>query len=237
MAKRGGRRSSARRRRNNQWKAAAVSAGVLLLLLTAFWSLIWPYLLGAAGISGAGALGWWLWRTDRLLRSGDRKWRAEELVRAGHRTLADVDKMTGTEFEELVADLCRRDGCSDVQRVGGAYDNGADVLGRLPDGRKMVIQCKRYAPTASIPSREVRDLLGARQHFKADVAIFVATTRFTSPAETFAQENGIIAIHRDHFGVWNNGATLESLTQVSGAGQGDTRHRALWKKTYQANGR
>ena len=158
-------------------------------------------------------------------------------MRHGHRTLADVDKMTGTEFEELVAGLCRRDGCSEVQRVGGANDNGADVLGHLPNGRKMVIQCKRYTPTASIPSREVRDLLGAKQHFKADIAIFVTTTRFTRPAETFAQKNGIIAIHRDHFGIWNNGATLESLVHVSGAGQGDHRHRALWRRTYQADSR
>ncbi|WP_406211111.1 restriction endonuclease [Kitasatospora sp. NBC_01560] len=37
--------------------------------------------------------------------------------------------MTGTEFEELVADLCRRDGCSKVRRAGGAGENRADVLG------------------------------------------------------------------------------------------------------------
>jgi len=80
MAKRGGRRWSARRHRNNQWKAVTVGTGVLLLLLAAYGLLIWPYLLSAAGISGVGALAWWLWRTDRLLRSGDRKWRAEGLA-------------------------------------------------------------------------------------------------------------------------------------------------------------
>ncbi|WP_262699485.1 MULTISPECIES: restriction endonuclease [Streptomyces] len=60
--------------------------------------------------------------------------------------------------------------------MGGANDNGADVLGRLPDGRSMVIQCKRYAPTSTIASRELRDLLGARVHFGADLAVFVTTT-------------------------------------------------------------
>lgn len=68
-------------------------------------------------------------------------------------------------------------------------------------------------------------------------AIFVTATRFARPTKTFAQENGIIAVHRDRCGVRNNGATLESLAHVSGASQGDTRHRTLWKKTYRANRR
>ncbi|MFB6556449.1 restriction endonuclease [Streptomyces sp. NPDC056405] len=59
--------------------------------------------------------------------------------------------MTGTEFEDFVVDLCRRDGCTDVRRVGGSHDNGADVLGVLPDGRSMVIQCKRYTPKSKHP--------------------------------------------------------------------------------------
>lgn len=140
--------------------------------------------------------------------------------------------MTGTEFEDFVVDLCRRDGCSDVRRVGGSHDNGADVRGRLPDGRSMVIQCKRYTPKNKIPSREVRDLLGAKMHFKADVAIFVATTYFSAPAERFASDNEIIAVHRDHLGLWNSGASLLSLSAVNGLGQGDRRHWERWKKTY-----
>ncbi|MFJ1594364.1 restriction endonuclease [Kitasatospora albolonga] len=153
-------------------------------------------------------------------------------MRAGQRTLAEVDVMTGTEFEDFVVELCRRDGCTDVRRVGGSHDNGADVLGHLPDGRSMVIQCKRYAPKRKIPSREVRDLLGAKVHFRVDVAIFVATTYFSGPAEKFAAENDVLAVHRDHFGLWNNGASLSSLGAVNGLGQGDRRHRARWKETY-----
>nr|WP_308801021.1 restriction endonuclease [Streptomyces polyasparticus] len=154
-------------------------------------------------------------------------------MKAGHRTLAEVDVMTGTEFEDFVVDLCRRDGCTDVKRVGGSHDNGADVLGCLPDGRRMVIQCKRYAPKSRIPSREVRDLLGSKVHFKADVAIFAATTYFSGPAAKFATENSILAVHRDHLGLWNDGASLLSLTAVNGLGQGDRRHQKRWKATYE----
>jgi restriction system protein len=232
MAARRGRRSAARRRREARLKVVVGGGSLLLVLLVVFWSAVWLYVVCSLAVAGISALGWWLWRTDRLVRSGDMRWRQEEAVKAGRRTLAEVDVMTGTEFEDLVADLCRRDGCTEVRRVGGSHDNGADVLGRLPDGRAMVVQCKRHAPSAVIASREVRDLLGAKVHFEADVAIFVATTRFSRPSEEFAVKHGILAVHRDHFGLWNNGASLESLIDVNGAGQGDRRHRARWKKTY-----
>ncbi len=39
----------------------------------------------------------------------------------------------------------------------------------------------------------MRDLLGAKVHFKVDVAIFVATTYFSGLAEGFATENDILA--------------------------------------------
>ncbi|GAA3368725.1 hypothetical protein GCM10020367_08230 [Streptomyces sannanensis] len=235
MAARRGRRSAVLRRRDARLKTALAGGGLLLLiLLVVVWSAIWAYVVGTLLICSLGVLAGWLWRTDRLLRRRDRSWREAEAVKAGHRTLAEVDAMSGTEFEELVAGLCRRDGCTEVRRVGGAGDNGADVLGRLPDGRAMVVQCKRYAPSSSIASREVRDLLGAKVHFKADVAIFVTTTRFTRPSETFALENDIVALHRDHLGLWNNGTTITSLMGVNGEGQGDGRHRVRWKKTYEA---
>ena len=227
-----GRGAAVRRRRAARWKRAAAGGGLGLALLAVYWSTVWPYVTGVLVLGGAGAVGWWLWRTDRLVRGRDRRWRAEEAVRAGHRMLAEVDAMTGTEFEDLVASLCRRDGCTRVRRVGGANDNGADVVGCLPDGRSMVIQCKRYAPSRVIASRELRDLLGAKVHFGADLAVFVTTTRFSGPSQQFALRHGIVAVHRDHLGLWRNGASLLSLAEVNGRGQGDSRHRARWRRAY-----
>ena len=84
----------------------------LLLLVVVFWSVIWAYAAGVLILGGLGSAAWWLWRTDRMARGRDREWRREDAVRAGRRTLAEVDAMTGTEFEERVAELCRRDGCT-----------------------------------------------------------------------------------------------------------------------------
>lgn len=225
--------TAARKRRRRRLGTGAVSGGLAVALLVASWAVVRPYLVGTLVLGGAAAGGWWLWRTDRSLRRGDRRWRHDEAVRAGHRTLAEADAMTGPEFEDFVAELCRRDGCGDVRRVGGSHDNGADVLGVLPDGRSMVIQCKRYTPRSRIPSREIRDLLGAKAHFKADAAIFVTTTYFSGPAERFAAVNGVLAVHRDHLGLWNSGASLPSLGAVNGRGQGDRGHRRRWRETYE----
>lgn len=228
-AKRKGKAVRRRHTTRNKTAAGVLAALVLLGLLQPMLLLYLGALLAAAGI---GWLVWRLWRTDRMLRSKDDAWRRQEEIAAGQRTLAAIDAMTGTEFEEVVAELCRRDGCTQVRRVGGTGDNGADVLGRLPDGRTMVIQCKRYAPHRTIASREVRDLLGAKVHFAADVAIFVATTRFSPQAEAFAVKHHILTLHRDFFGLWNNGTPLLSLAEVNGRGQGEAHHRARWKQTY-----
>ncbi len=81
------RRSAARRRREAIAKAGLVGGGLLLVVLVVFWSSVWLYLVAVAAVGCVAALAWWLWRTDRLLRSRDRGGRQQEAVKAGHRTI------------------------------------------------------------------------------------------------------------------------------------------------------
>ena len=72
----------------------------------------------------------------------------------------DFVALTPGEFEEAVADLCRRDGCRDVTVTGGAGDLAADILATTPRGRRMLVQCKRYTPGRRVGSPEVQRVGG-----------------------------------------------------------------------------
>ncbi|WP_349307962.1 MULTISPECIES: restriction endonuclease [unclassified Streptomyces] len=137
---------------------------------------------------------------------------AEQARLDARRTMESVLAMNDREFEEYVADLCRRDGCTDVVRVGGSGDLGADVIAFLPDGRKLVIQCKRYAPHRSVGSRDIQTFNGtARQEHGADIPVFVATCPFTKPGRDFAARQALVLIDLDLLGFWNTGSPLTSF--------------------------
>ncbi|CAL9339999.1 restriction endonuclease [Streptomyces sp. Tu 3180] len=157
----------------------------------------------------------------RLVRAGRIEARAErarlarEAGREARRSLDAVWEMDDRRFEEYVAELCRRDGCTDVRRVGGAGDLGADVTGRLPDGRRFVIQCKRYAKHRTVGSRDLQTFNGtARAEHGADTPVFVASCVFTKPARDFAARHRLCLIDVDLLGFWNSGTPLTSFLDL-----------------------
>ncbi|MCQ8830557.1 restriction endonuclease [Streptomyces malaysiensis] len=210
------RRAKARLRRT-AWTGGAVA--VLALALT--WQTVWPYVVGVVLVGLLGGVGWWLWRTHLRTMAEHRAWRAEEENAARERSMAEIDTMTWQRFERYVAELCRRDGCTHVIVSGKSGDLGADVVGRMPDGRRLVIQCKHYAPHRTVPSGDMQKFLGtAKAEHGADVAVFVATCDFTRAAERLAVKHEILAMHRNLLGAWVRGATLESLIPLNGTGNG-----------------
>ncbi|WP_329416320.1 restriction endonuclease [Streptomyces sp. NBC_00704] len=110
------------------------------------------------------------------------------------------------EFEEAIAELCRRDGCPDVDVVGGAGDLGADVLARTPDGRLVVIQCKRYCDTNRVGSQDMQRFGGTCFTVHgADVAVVVTTSDFTAPAVEYAEQCGIVCVDGAELLRWQEG--------------------------------
>lgn len=93
----------------------------------------------------------------------------------------------------------------------------------------MIVQCKRYTTKRAIAARDLRDLLGSKAHFGAGLAVFVTATRFSRQSLEFDVQNGILSVHRDSLGLWNNAAMLHSLLSINGSGQGKEQHRARWK--------
>jgi restriction system protein len=230
MAARRRHRWSLRRVKAQARRRASATGAVLLLALaltlTLTWETVWPYVVGVTLVALLGGVGWWLRTTLRKTVAGHRAWQAEEENKARERSMAEVDAMTWQRFELYVAELCRRDGCTQVVVSGKSGDLGADVIGLTPDGRRLVIQCKHYAPHRTVSSGDMQKFLGtAKAEHGADLAVFVTTANFTQAARTLAVKHGILALHRNLLGAWVRGTALESLIPLNGAGSGPPRGR------------
>ncbi|MEU5323930.1 restriction endonuclease [Streptomyces sp. NPDC021056] len=164
-------------------------------------------LLAWADGNGAGAFFILLLLVGGGLALGKRRARqAAELHRV--RTLRSTEvaryhAMGSREFEHAVAFLCERDGCLGVQVVGGAGDLGADVVADAPDGRRVVIQCKRYGPTTKVGSPDLQRFGGTCYSVHgAQVAAVVTTSVFTKPAAQYASGTGIRLFDEAALAAW-----------------------------------
>ncbi|MFI1562906.1 restriction endonuclease [Streptomyces sp. NPDC020490] len=116
------------------------------------------------------------------------------------------DDLDADEFEQAIAGLCERDGCSRVDVVGGAGDLGADVLAVAPDGRRVVIQCKRYCAGNRVGSQDLQRFGGTCYTVhEADVAVVVTTSDFTAPAAEYAEQCGIVCVDGEALRAWSDG--------------------------------
>lgn len=117
--------------------------------------------------------------------------------------IAPYHAMNANEFEHALALLCQRDGCTDVRVVGGAGDLGADVIATTPDGRRIVIQAKRYGPTTKVTGPDLQKFGGTCYNVHgAQVAAVVTTSVFTKQAVTYAQHMNIGLFDADRLAGW-----------------------------------
>jgi hypothetical protein len=87
---------------------------------------------------------------------------------------ATLKAMTWQAFERHVADLLRRDGCTDVVVRQARSDRGIDTTARTADGRSVAVQCKNRAGRSSVPSADMQKFAGAAR----------ASTAWTSPCSS-----------------------------------------------------
>lgn len=95
-----------------------------------------------------------------------------------------LDKMSGFEFEELVADILTRLRHGKVEKILYTQDKGRDILVRSPDGL-IVVECKHH-PKGSIGRPVVQKLHSAVITSKATKGMLVTTGRFTQEALEYA---------------------------------------------------
>ncbi|WP_436520978.1 restriction endonuclease [Actinoplanes sp. HUAS TT8] len=150
----------------------------------------------ALALAGVAAGGLWLWTAER------------RRIAAHERRVAITDGMTGDQFEHFTARLMRASGFRGVRVVGGSGDMGADVLARTPDGRRVVVQCKRFA--GNLGSPHVQRFAGtARDVHGAEVALLVTTGRPTAQAREVAELCRITLVDRTDLANWLSTRALD----------------------------
>lgn len=125
---------------------------------------------------------------------------------------SSLKAMTWQAFERHVADLLRRDGCTNVVVRQARNDRGIDIIARTSDGRTVAVQCKNRAGRWSVPSADVQKFAGAARAIDpADIALFVATCNFSHEAQAVAKLSGIVTVNRDELEAWSAGVRLRAL--------------------------
>lgn len=103
-----------------------------------------------------------------------------------------------------------------LRRGGGARDQGADVIAVMPDGRRIVVQCKlrQRGPIGPQVLYEVNGT--ARQVHRADIPVVVTNSTFSPTATAFAGDYEIRlidnhAVHR--WAMW--GESFHDILELS----------------------
>lgn len=192
------------------WRFFALCIGLSVAwgLLQAAWraplALSPEAMLPLIGVVGVAAVVWEVHaHRATARRQAELRRQAEAEQRRRDTVLASTDAMSGPEFEQLVARLLRYGGWRDVQVHGGANDRGADVSARADDGRKLVVQCKRYRHDRPVGSPAMQAFMGTHRAIHgADLSWYVTTSGYTAEARRLAEHVGIRLIDRDALASW-----------------------------------
>lgn len=192
-------RRTARQQRNNLLGVAAV-IGLFAIVAAVRWVNAHRgiSIAVAAFLLLAGA--YWLARSVAgRVRAHRSRWTVPTSI--GAYMNADPD-----EFEQQTAALCRRDGCTRVRVVGGAGDLAADVLATTPGGKRILIQCKRYATHNKVGSDHVQRVNGTyRDIHHCDQAAIVTTSSYTADAIKLARRVGMRLYDAGDLAQWARG--------------------------------
>ena len=151
----------------------------------------------------AGGIGWYYIESIKgigvgigayvSLFLGFKVWlRRRQSVRLRKAGIADVDKMTGEEFERFLGELFKRRGFK-VSYTATSGDYGADLI--LKDGKDIIaVQAKRYS--GSVGVKAVQEIIGAVKMYDATEAWVVTNSYYTKQAVKLATINDVYLIDR-----------------------------------------
>lgn len=124
------------------------------------------------------------------------RWQAGRRVRALER--ADLDRLSGPEFEALVGDLLTRRGYR-VRHTGRSGDLGVDMIAERSPNR-YAVQVKRQAQPVS--RHAVSDAVAGKAHYGCNAAMVVTNATFSPGALALARSNGCELVDESVLADW-----------------------------------
>ena len=108
--------------------------------------------------------------------------------------LDELDRMSGQEFEKAMVMLLPCLGFSRVQWIGGAGDQGADIIA-YKSGDYYAIQCKRYSK--DLGNRPVQEVYAGMKYHGCNKGMVITNSYFTAGAKELAFKNGVLLRDRN----------------------------------------
>jgi HJR/Mrr/RecB family endonuclease len=116
--------------------------------------------------------------------------------RFGAAKVAELDQLSGLDFEEFLAGLFRGQGYA-TELTPSSGDYGADLI-LSKNGIRIAVQAKRYV--GSVGVQAVQEALSGQVFYQCDTAWVVTTGSFTANALTLAKKSGVKMIGRSDIG-------------------------------------
>jgi HJR/Mrr/RecB family endonuclease len=102
-------------------------------------------------------------------------------------SMAEIDSMSGIEFEYLLKELFVKLNYSKVEVTKSSRDGGADLT-VMKDNIKIVIQAKRYQKTKNISNSAIQEVISTKKVLCADKLMVITTAKgFTLDAKQLAR--------------------------------------------------
>ena len=115
----------------------------------------------------------------------------------------DIDEMSGTEFEDFMAEILHRSGIEVLELTKASGDFGADIIVNY-EGERTAVQCKRYSRPIGV--KAVQEAISSMSYYKCTKAAVITNSTFTRQAEELAAESGVI--------LWDRNDVLNFMEQA-----------------------
>lgn len=100
------------------------------------------------------------------------------------KSIEDMQALSASEFERLVADSYRNQG-HEVEVIGASGDHGIDLIVHSRKGDTWIVQCKKYRGKVGEPI--VRDFYGTLRASNASAGAVITSGYFTDQARLWAE--------------------------------------------------